>query len=109
MGLRVSIYRSDYDSDHNVFHGKTTVTVTNVAGPFEPTDEAPAALLHVNAFGNPIIIPEAVREDAVIGPMMGGTYAATSDSRFGEATGVYAAVPIHDRYETPAAHAALSR
>ena len=46
--------------------------------------------------------------------MMGGNYAATSDSRFGEAVrkrigpNFYGAVPIHDRFETPEQYRALS-
>jgi hypothetical protein len=47
--------------------------------------------------------------------MFGGNYAETSDGRFTEAlrelTGAkfYGAVPIFDRYETPAEYEALSR
>jgi hypothetical protein len=43
-----------------------------------------------------------------VGPMMGGNYAATSDSRFSEATGQYGAIAIHDRYETPEQYISLS-
>jgi hypothetical protein len=47
--------------------------------------------------------------------MAGGTFAASCDSRFGDAikavTGLrlYAALPVHDRFETSAQYEALSR
>ena len=42
--------------------------------------------------------------------MMGGNYAATSDSRFSKLIGgMYGAVAIHDRYETPEQYAMYSR
>lgn len=117
MGLIVNIYRDEYDSHFNAFVGKSGVTVVNIPGPFEPTVERPAALLTTNALGSPIIVPAYVdsqgtyrelKREGVIGPMMGGTYAATSDSRFSEATKQYGAVAIHDRFESPATYAALS-
>ena len=104
MGLRVDIFRSDYRSTFNLFAGVDRLTIANVEGPFVPTPEAPAALLARGAFGDPIIVPIDVPAD-VAGPMFGGSYAATSDSRFGDAmkavTGrvVYGALPIHDRVE----------
>lgn len=100
MGLIVDIYRNDYDSEANAFHGKTSVTVVNIPGPFEPNPDRPAAKLSKNALGNPIIIPDGERPDGTSGPMMGGTFAHTSDSRFNEATGFYGAVAVHDRFES---------
>jgi hypothetical protein len=103
MGLLVSIYRSDYDSTMNVFKGKRQVTLTNVSGPFEPTEDAPAAKL-VQGYGKTaIIVPEDEYTDGA--QMFGGTYAATSDSRFSEAvkalSGIsHVAVAVHDRRET---------
>lgn len=117
MGIIVSIHRSDYDSPLNVFHGKARVTVVNIPGPFEPTDDAPAAILTDNAMGDPIITPvmgekgvrEPLRRPDAIGPMMGGTFAHTSDSRFAEAVGQYGAIAVHDRYETQQTYNALTR
>lgn len=100
MGLRVEIVRGRYDSELNVFHGRETVVVTNVEGPFEPTEKEPAALLSSNAFGQPILVPaEGPTQKEAAGPMSGGTYAASVDSRFGKATGIYGAIPVHDRFE----------
>lgn len=99
MGLHVSIYRSDYDCELNVFYGKKNVTIINVDGPFEPTEDSPAAILkdgHVA--GSKIIVPADEYKDGV--QMSGGTFASSCDSRFSRAAGTYNAIPIHDRRES---------
>lgn len=112
MGLRVSIYRSDYDCDRNVFFGKKSVTLVNVDGPSEPTVDAPAARL-VQGYGKTaIIVPMDDYLDGV--QVMGGTYAGSSDSRFHRAVenlsgNSHFAVAVHDRRETWEMHDALSR
>ena len=107
MGLILDIYRSaQYDSKMNVFYGKHEVTVVNVEGPFEPTEDRPAAFLTENALGSPIVVPLDWHESSSNGKgliMFGGAFAATSDSRLREALGekhFYGAIPIHDRVET---------
>ena len=105
MGLILDIYRSDYDSELNVFRGKKSVTVVNIEGPFEPTEDRPASYLTGNAYGNPIIVPNSWRElqDESGLVMFGGSYATTSDSRLREALGIhdfYGAIPVHDRVES---------
>ena len=109
MGLIVSIYRDNYDSDLNAFRGFDKATVINVSGPFDPTPDAPAARLERNARGSAILVPEAQPGEGLTSYMFGGTYAATSDSRWREATGIYGAVPIHDRSETYELYNALSQ
>jgi hypothetical protein len=112
VGLIVSIYRADYDSSLNVFFGKKQVTLINVAGPFEPTADAPAAKL-VQGYGKTAIIVPA--DDYVGGfQMFGGAYGATSDSRFARAVeaivGIsHLAVAIHDRRETAEQYEQFSR
>jgi hypothetical protein len=113
MGLIVSIYRADYDSTMNVFHGKSRITLVNVDGPFQPTENAPAAKL-VAGYGNTAIIVPADETEFDGVQMMGGTFASTSDSRFQRAVeklvGVsHHAVAIHDRRETWAEYEAFSR
>ena len=98
QGLRVEIIRGGYDSESNIFHGKRYVTLVNVPGPSTPAPDAPPARLESNAFGNPIVV-SVIRPPGMVGPMAGGTFAYSSDSRFGEAVGIYGAVPIHDRFE----------
>lgn len=57
-------------------------------------------LVKRNLFGSDIYHIEPYAEATEIGWMFGGNYAATSDYRFGEMTGIYGAIAIHDRQET---------
>lgn len=100
MGLIVSIVRDKYASPANAFFGCDEVTVVNLDGPFEPTPDRPAAVLTRNGVGDPIIRPDAMPDQASTPWMAGGTFAYTSDSRFARATGVYAAIPVHDYAES---------
>ena len=110
MGLLVNIYRSDYDSEMNVFHGKKKIIVMNMEGPFTPKDDAPGAWLVKNPMGNPVIVPADDYESGVDGVQMnGGTMAHSCDSRFAEAVGIYGAIPIHDRRETWSENAMFNR
>jgi hypothetical protein len=112
MGLIASIYRSDYDSEMNVFYGKSKVTLVNVEGPFNPTEDAPGAKLIQGYRNTAIIVPADDEFEGV--QMNGGTYASTSDSRFQRAvemlSGVsHFAVAIHDRRESWEEHERFSR
>lgn len=105
MGLHVSVYRNgSYDCTNGGFSSMfSTLCLTNVEGPFDPDETAPAALLVAGH------VPGTVRiigtENKGKWPMMGGNYAATSDSRFTQhvekliGAPFYGAVPIHDRFE----------
>lgn len=107
MGLIVSIYRSDYDCDLNYFYGKKSVTVINAEGPFEPTEDRPAAIIKDGYTpGSKIIVPA---DDYKGVQMSGGTFASSCDSRFSEAAGTYNAISIHDRRETSEQFAAFNR
>tara|TARA_R110001606_G_scaffold354174_1_gene504850 strand:+ start:252 stop:578 length:327 start_codon:yes stop_codon:yes gene_type:complete len=108
MGLPVYIYRSTYDSKLNAFFGKTLITVTNVNGPFEPSEDAPAGKLVQHA-GNWIIVPDDDYTEELGPQLPGGTYATTTDSRWSNKVGFYGATPIHDRRETWEDYEALSR
>jgi hypothetical protein len=127
MGLRVSVYRqaeNEYSRrwPNDATNGGITsryadLCVVNVPGPFQPDDDTPAVMLvKGNIGGTAILVPAIlVGEDVWVpkgqtqelcGPMAGGNYAATSDGRFGQAVEaiaghrMYAAIPVHDRYET---------
>jgi hypothetical protein len=114
MGLHVRVYRDARGEDctiGGVSSQADDLCVVNIPGQFEPSDKAPAVLLvEGNAPGTLRIFPavtngagEWVRDSRWL--MMGGNYAATSDSRFSEACEkmlgdpFYGAVPIHDRCE----------
>ena len=116
MGIRVDVLRSFTQCDDwleindctnggitNVETGVHKLTIINADGPFEPNDEAPAAVIALTPLNNAKIVPADDPEGNNV--MFGGNYAACSDSRFGYAikklTGqdFYGAVPIHDRKE----------
>ena len=108
MGLIVDIFRADYHSPLNAFDDVKELTLVNVDGPFDPNPSRPAAMMvdgHIR--GDKIIVPAGLDDDGrtwvratapdAVGPMFGGSYAGTSDSRF--RPGFYGAVPIHDLFE----------
>ena len=105
MGLHVSVLGGGkYD----------TYTITNVEGPFEPSENAPAAKLLPNSGGTAKIVPDWVEEAEGAGPMFDGHFAYTSDSRFGKAVrklimADHVAIAVHDRVESWEAYDILSR
>ena len=124
MGLIANIYRGRFGdcSNGGLSSRVNEVTLVNVEGPFEPTEDRPAAmLLNGHARGTVRVVPAVeVKGGAYVydenrHSMMGGAYVATSDSRFTQAveklTGApfYGAVPLHDRYEDAATSRMLSR
>jgi hypothetical protein len=105
MGIIANIYRADNrDSSAGGMSSRfTEVTIVNVEGPFEPTVGRPAVeLVDGYARGTCFVRPTYLCEER---PMMGGTFVATSDSRFRnkvrEITGAEfsGAVPFQDRVE----------
>ena len=115
MGLTAYIYRGDWNDANNLFYGLDSLHVYNVDGPFTPQLGDAVALLEQHTPGACRLVPatlEAGEWVAVDGMTAGGTYAATSDSRFSGAmaellgNNFYGAVAVHDRlhwsYETAA-------
>jgi hypothetical protein len=123
MGIVVAVYRcAKYGDSSNggVSAKHDSFTVVNVDGPFEPTDQAPAALL-LKGPGpgpNPILCPAQLIEGKwvpearpSIGPMSGGNYAGATDSRWCsalKALGGLDLARIHDRFDTPELHDRLT-
>jgi hypothetical protein len=118
MGLIVQIYHGARGTDctlGGISSRAIALCLVNVDGPFDPSESAPAAMLVKGNLRGTVRIVPAVKVEISSGdmpeyttpgrPMMGGNYAATSDSRFSDAcekiTGAtfYGAVAIHDRYE----------
>lgn len=119
MGLNVYVYRWKLGDCTNggISQMASQLCIVNIDGPSDPSDKVPAVILTTNGLGNPILRPATQRireengneifdyvEDESRWYMMGGNYAASSDSRFGEAVrkfapGFYGALPIHDRAE----------
>lgn len=106
MGLIVSVMRNADGrecTNGGVSSKAAKLCVVNVEGPFDPSEKYPAVRLELSSANALRIVP--VVEGAQPWFMMGGNYAATSDSRFNEACkrllghGFYGAVAIHDRVE----------
>jgi hypothetical protein len=106
MALHLYIYRSDWNDSANIFHGRECITVVNIPGPFEPQPSDAVALLEQHVPGACRLVPaELIGSEwkPLEGMTNGGTYAATSDSRFEEAMrellggNFYGAVAVHDR------------
>ncbi len=123
MGLILGIYRSSLgDCTNGGITGgsRANVTVVNVEGPFEPTDDRPAVLLIDGPSAgrwNPTLVPAVLvgdtwipeSRDGVIGPMAGGNFAGTSDSRWNRRVEGRGVVSVHDRFESVALYEAMSR
>lgn len=127
-GIRVSIFRDARlgpCSNGGISERVDQVTLVDADGPFEATPEAPAVRLVKRVIGGeaiitatPVVEHESMAchltgKETACGPMMGGSYIACSDSRFGKAVRAlggngYGAVALHDRFETWAEHEALS-
>lgn len=108
MGLLVSIYRSSDVGDctnNGISKNARGLCLINVPGPFEPSQSYPAAILQRHPSLKHILRIVPANIEPFSHSMMGGNYAATSDSRFREMcetlAGVpfYGAVAIHDRLE----------
>jgi hypothetical protein len=113
MGLIVEVFKNplgDCTLD-GISSQATALTIVNVSGPFDPRPERPPAMLvKGNMPGMVKVVPALLGVDGQYAEdkrwtMMGGNYAATSDSRWTEAirrlTGAsFSAVPIHDRIES---------
>lgn len=83
---------------------------------FEPEDLDNAVILRIGPFG-PSLVPLKIAQEGhapgFVGPMMGGNYATSSDSRLSDLLRTldqppYAPIPVHDRMESAALYAALS-
>lgn len=113
MGMLLSVYRAGRGDCTNGGASSRAdfLCVVNVEGPYEPSAEYPAFEL-IRRGSMPVLVPyngSSVLSSRAgcVGPMFGGNYAASSDSRFREATApYYGALPIFDRYESGEEYAA---
>ena len=113
MGMLVHFLRADHDCTNGGVSGDEGVAegfcVTNVNGPFNPSDDYPAATLTLGPFDTLRLVPEALTNNGSW-VMFGGNYATTSDSRWIDAIAEVrrinrnlamnmTAVPVFDRVE----------
>ena len=104
MGLLVDVFKTGSSDCTNsgLSSNVSGLCLVNVSGPFDPSANYPSAILETHVKGCLRIVPE---NDGKKWFMNGGNFAATSDSRFGEACEkllghrFYGAVAIHDRVE----------
>ncbi len=109
MGLRVDIYRRAASEPRSEISDTVDhITVVNISGPDQPRDDAPAFRLeaHHHYREIPNLYPvDLASYEGMRGPMAGGNYAGTSDSRWHAAlkkitgNGAIGLVSIHDRFE----------
>lgn len=93
MGMTVMVMGSDC-TNGGISSGASHLCVVNVTGPFAPGEDD-AAMLVPGPTGIPILVPAVAADDGVgwermvlpdrCGPMAGGNYATTSDSRWNNA------------------------
>lgn len=95
-GLLVSIYLPSYGSASNngLSDKHNQVVLLGVKAPFGPKDTTPGVLLEV--FRGKLRAVPAEQPEGVAGPMFGGAFIYSSDSRF---PADYP-IPLHDRFET---------
>ena len=111
-GQLVHVLRHTWDADCtnrgiSSTHTQFTLIGDGVAELFSPSDRAPALRLvkRLTFSGKPYYHAEPFEHPTgMLGPMAGGNYLTTTDSRFP----VDHPIPIHDRYETPEQYRSLS-
>lgn len=109
-GIRANIYKHcDRDFSNkgiSYYCDHVTIVGPDIPEVDEATDQAPAVAIGHRA--GAIYLAPLSRPEGVVGPMMGGCYVGSSDSRVRAAFGLYGAVALHDRFETQAQYDALS-
>lgn len=113
--IDVSVLRSPYGDCTNGGVSSEADTLTLICGDvppcFVPDPDAfryPVIKIEANTQGTVRAIPVGPAPAGHVGPMMGGNYVATSDSRFRDevervlGARFYGAVALHDRYESQA-------
>lgn len=130
-GLLLSVYRSPRIGDctnGGISSGADQVVVVGLirggqfeplprrSQVFEPGDDAPAVVLVESRLPKqygPHLEPAGERAPGMVGPMSGGHYAGSSDSRWSELGDLFGhsrlgLVSIHDRFESSEQYARLS-
>ena len=108
-GLLVSIYDSKdlgNCSNHGISatHSKAVLTGPGIPEIFKPHDDAPEVELHTGNLGHGFKAVPA-KHGAGIGPMFGGAFIYSSDSRFPSKQ----PIALHDRWESAELNEMLSR
>ena len=114
-GIIVNIYKPDYDSTNKGVSSKATqayLVGEGVPEIFDVGDDKPVfVLIERNLFGRVVVHAQPIgkpQDRNAVGPMFGGNFLYSSDSRFRDRVNEYP-IPIHDRFETKEQYEALSR
>lgn len=112
-GLIVDVYRSAFGDCSNgglsSRHDRLLLVGPTVPQIFEESDEWPS--IELGIAGNRVHVRPVELPSGMAGPMFGGAFVYSSDSRFKDATGVPDGRPLHlhDRFETSEQARALSQ
>src|SRR4051812_36996835 len=116
--IRAQIFRaSEQDYSNGGLSSRVrevTVTAPGVYGPdMFDAERHPLVVIVRRECGNETLVHAEPADrpagaEGALGPMMGGTFIYSPDSRFAAMAGGYFAVPFHDRYETPRQNAMVS-
>jgi len=125
-GLHINVYTDELyrgtrlrtgSNDGSVIHTfghYNTITLVGKGVPeiFLADEKYPACELITRMIGGKRILTIQPIKDlwpkGYVGPMSGGAFVSTTDSRFSEYTGIYAAISLHDRFETQEMYNLLS-
>lgn len=109
-GLRVSIYSSKdigNCSNGGISSKYDNLIFVDAEGPFEGTKENSVRLVRRKLWGKEYLHAEPIEKpEGMVGPMAGGCFIYSSDSRFREVSKY--PIPLHDRFETPEQYKHLS-
>jgi hypothetical protein len=98
-GLLCNVYRSSYNYDctnNGISSTQNTLILDGTDGPFEGNEENSVKLVKKQfSHGEYVHVEPLFSPVGKIGPMFGGNFLWTSDSRFP----MKYPIPIHDRYE----------
>ena len=112
-GLLVSVYVDKWIGDCSVNgmsskHDKLLLIDENggdLDGPSKGTEDNTVKLVKRDLWGKEYLhVEPVVKPKGMVGPMFGGNFVYTSDSRFPSKY----PIPVHDRFETPEQNRAMS-
>lgn len=110
-GLLVFVYRHGCDCTAGGITSKLEQIILvgpGIEGPFEVKEGEPYLELTQRSADYMCAVPVNVgNKSGLVGPMFGGNFVYSSDSRFRKICAY--PLPVHDRYETQACNDALSR
>lgn len=108
--IHVYVFRSDLgDCTMNGVSSKARSLDLHAEGNPDGAEDGLVVVTRMIA-GREYVHAEPIRQPkGLVGPMAGGNFVYTSDSRYSEVTGVQYPISVHDRFETQEQYDALTR